>query len=265
MSTLYDIITVATDVTEMSVNQLIVQPKICEQFVQRIQNIGRAWDEHPDWHGRNWYVQVLLSIASLSRVVEWWEAERQFWNFDEKKEEEQDEPLIFVMKPAYESTGGKEEETSSVGTKEPYKLSTDEDTKLKMTRPPSLGKRQRNETPKEPAASSTGATPQRPSLVDKEDSSRTPSKFVDTTESARVLATERLRLQAEKAQNQNVVMELGLDGDHILWINYAWENVVGCVPSPYAMHWRHFRFLTPALLFLVLAMLLFSSSDRFYG
>ena len=230
MSTLYEIIGLATDVIEMSVNHLIAQPKICEHFVQRIQNIGRAWDEHPDWHGRNWYVQVLLSIASLSRVVEWWEAERQFWNFDER-EEEQDEPLIFVMKPAYESSGGKEGESIATDSKDSYKLSADEDSKLQMTRPPSLGKRQRGEVAKELGLSSTTTTPQRPSLADKEDS-RTPSKFVDTTESARVLATERLRLQAEKAQNQNVVMELGLDGDFILWINYAWENVVGCVPPP---------------------------------
>ena len=231
MSTLYEIIGVATDVIEMSVNQLTAQPKICEQFVQRIQNIGRAWDEHPDWHGRNWYVQVLLSIASLSRVVEWWEAERQFWNFDEKKEEEQDEPLIFVMKPAYETTGGRQGEPPSAGVKDPYKLTADEDSKLRIIRPPSLGKRQRNEAPKELATSSTATTPQRPGPTDKGDGSGTPSKFVDTTESARVLATERLRLQAEKAQNQNMVMELSLDGDHILWINYAWENVVGCAPS----------------------------------
>lgn len=238
MTTLYEIIGVATDVIEMSVNHLIAQPKICEQFVQRIQNIGRAWDDHPDWHGRNWYVQVLLSIASLSRVVEWWEAERQFWNFDEKKEEEQEEPLIFVMKPAYESTSGKEAESSATESGDPYKLSADEDSKMKMTRPPSLGKRSRGEATKEPTIPSTVTTPQRPSLADKEDSSRTPSKFVDTTESARVLATERLRLQAEKAQNQNVVMELSLDGDYILWINYAWENVVGCVSSR-SIIWRH--------------------------
>ena len=249
MSTLYEIIGVATDVIDMSVNHLTAQPKICEQFVQRIQNIGRAWDEHPDWHGRNWYVQVLLSIASLSRVVEWWEAERQFWNFDEKKEEELDEPLIFVMKPAYESTDGKGD-TPPAGVKDPYKLATDEDNKLRMTRPPSLGKRQRNEVAKEPGMSSAATTPQRPSLADKEDSSRTPSKFVDTTESARVLATERLRLQAEKAQNQNVVMELSLDGDHILWINYAWENVVGCVPS-------FLCYTSTSLSFLTFAPLLF--------
>jgi len=31
----------------------------------------------PDWHGRDRYVQVLLAIASLSCVIEWWEAERE--------------------------------------------------------------------------------------------------------------------------------------------------------------------------------------------
>ena len=80
MSALYEIISVATDITEMSITQLTAQPKVCEALVQRIQNIGKAWDEHPDWHGWNWYVQVLLAVASLSRVVEWWEgAERQWW------------------------------------------------------------------------------------------------------------------------------------------------------------------------------------------
>ena len=86
MTTLYEIIGVATDITEMSISQLTAQPKLCSQLVQRVQQIGKAWDEHPDWHGRNWYVQVLLAVASLSRVVEWWEAEKQFWNFDDDDE-----------------------------------------------------------------------------------------------------------------------------------------------------------------------------------
>jgi len=61
--------------------------------------------------------------------------------------------------------------------------------------------------------------------------SRSASKFSDNAESARVLATERLRLQAETAQNQNIVMELSMDGDHFIWINYAWRNVVGYVAT----------------------------------
>lgn len=75
MSALYEIISVATDIVEMSITQFAAQPKVCEAFVQRIQNIRKAWDEHPDWHGRSWFVQVLLAVTSLSRVVEWWEVE----------------------------------------------------------------------------------------------------------------------------------------------------------------------------------------------
>jgi len=101
----------------------------------------------------------------------------------------------------------KQEETPSAGTKDPYKLTADRDSKWRITRPPSLGKQQRGEVARELALS-------------------------PTTKSARVLATERLRSQAEKAENHNVVMELSLDGDYILWINYAWENVVGCASFP---------------------------------
>src|SRR6266545_3714849 len=57
MAALYEIIAVATDLTDMSVAHLMTQPKIIEPIVQRVQNIGRFWDDHPDWHGRNWYVQ----------------------------------------------------------------------------------------------------------------------------------------------------------------------------------------------------------------
>ena len=62
-------------------------------------------------------------------------------------------------------------------------------------------------------------------------STSTASKILGNTESARVLATERLRLQAETAQNQNIVLELSLDGEHFLWVNYAWSVVVGYVMS----------------------------------
>ena len=77
-----------------------------------------------------------------------------------------------------------------------------------------------------------------PRLAPKEDPRLRPSrpasssKTLDTAESARVLATERLRLQAETAQNRNIVMELSLDGDHIIWLNYAWLVVVGYVNRP---------------------------------
>ncbi|OCH92896.1 hypothetical protein OBBRIDRAFT_790755 [Obba rivulosa] len=240
MTALYEIIAVATDVTDMSLNQLMQNPKICEVWVQRVQNIGRTWDEHPDWHGRNWYVQVLLAIASLSRVVEWWEAEKQFWNFDDN-DNEQEEPLMFVMKPADEDAAadvsspsvrqGAESDSSA------FRLPPADDAKLRMSRTSSQGRRSRDDATKDLSMS---MTPQKQS-----EQTRTPSKFSDNTESARVLATERLRLQAETAQNQNIVLELDLDGDHLLWVNYAWRNVVGADPE-YLVGTRMSRLLAPA-------------------
>lgn len=206
MTNLYELIAVATDVTEMAVTHLTAQPKIVEAVVQRVQNIGKAWDDHPDWHGRNWYVQVLLAVASLSRVLEWWEAEKQFWNFDDN-DDEQDEQLTFVTKPA--------EEQIPPPAPTPH-LSPEEETRLRLSRPTSQGKKSRDEM-------------QSMSLAPLESSRASSSKTLDTGESARVLATERLRLQAETAQNRNIVLELNLDGDHLLWVNYAWFVVVGYV------------------------------------
>jgi serine/threonine-protein kinase RIM15 len=220
MGALYDIIGVATDVQEMTLTQLTVQPKLCESIVQRVQIIGKAWEEHPEWQGRNWYVQVLLAVASLSRVVEWWEAEKQFWNFDDNDDEE-DEPLTFVTKPADERPPAAEQLGVKMGR---LKLTPEDENKFPLTRPSSQGKRSRDGQPKDLPL---------PNLHP-EDTSSHASKIVDHTESARVLATERLRLQAEMAQNQNIVVELSLDGDHFVWINYAWRVVVGYVaPVPF--------------------------------
>lgn len=83
MQTLQSIILISTDVLDIPITKLTSFPGTCLRIVQRVQALGRTWDEHPDWHGRTWYVQLLLAVASLSRVVEWFEAERAFWNFDE--------------------------------------------------------------------------------------------------------------------------------------------------------------------------------------
>lgn len=221
MSALYELIGVATDVTEMSTAQLTAQPKICESLVQRVQAIGKAWDDHPDWHGRNWYVQVLLAVASLSRVVEWWEAEKLFWNFDDN-EDEQDEPLMFVMKPADDVLPT----SASIGRFHPaegalLQFSADEEQRFRSTRQISQGRRSREEHVKDFTRKSTSPEP----------GSRVPHKLIETNESARVLATERLRLQAERTQSQNIVLELSLDGDHFVSANHAWRLVAGTDPA----------------------------------
>ncbi|KAJ8086805.1 rim15, signal transduction response regulator [Marasmius tenuissimus] len=224
MTALYELIGVATEIIDMSITQLTAQPKVCESLVQRVQDIGKAWEAHPDWHGRNWYVQVLLAVASLSRVVEWWEAEKQFWNFNDE-EDELDEPLTFVTKSADDmmsETSPPHPQQGSPGL-EGFRLNPEDENKHRLHRPPSHGRRSRDEHPK----TLTNLTDTR------EGHTRSASKTQEQThaESARVLATERLRLQAETAQNQNIVLELSLDGDHLIWINYAWRVVVGSDPD----------------------------------
>lgn len=208
MSILYALIAVATDVMDMTITQLTAQPKVCESIVQRVQNIGKTWDVHPDWHGRNWYVQILLAVASLSRVVEWWEAEKQFWNFDDN--DEQDEPLTFVTKPVGDDL--------EIHSTEQLDFRLDDDKSVLAMKPSGLNRIPRDE-PKTA-----------PGLRDSQESNSHIVAYKEPSESARVLATERLRLQAETAQNQNIVMELSLDGDHIIWINHAWRLVVGYAP-----------------------------------
>jgi serine/threonine-protein kinase RIM15 len=227
MTALYALIGVATDVLETSVAQLTANPKFCEDAITRVQTIGKAWDDHPDWHGRNWFVQILLAIASLSRVLEWWEAEKSFWNFDENGNEE-DEPLQFVTKFVDEEDRPTTPPPESVavtpgGEAAPAEgnvlgLTGEEQGRLRLSRPPSHGKRSRDEV-KDLAMT----------MANKEEEISRSSKAIDTAESARVLATERLRLQAEIAQSRNIVVELALDGEQFVWVNYAWDNVVGYV------------------------------------
>nr|CDI52366.1 related to serine/threonine protein kinase [Melanopsichium pennsylvanicum 4] len=96
MKPLEELVAVAMDVLDVSINSLIVRPGSCSQLIARIQSIGRLWDEHPEWAGRGWFIQILLAVAGLSRVVEWWEAEKGFWNFND--EDEQDvEPIRFIL------------------------------------------------------------------------------------------------------------------------------------------------------------------------
>lgn len=98
---LQEIITIATEVLDTPISILTAQSGSCAEYIQRVQVIGKAWDDNPELPCRGWYVQLLLAVAGLSRVVEWWEAERGFWTFDDGDEEDA-EPILFVAKPIEE-------------------------------------------------------------------------------------------------------------------------------------------------------------------
>ncbi|CAE6467246.1 unnamed protein product [Rhizoctonia solani] len=226
MSTLHEMTAIATDVVDMSIAQITSQPKACTEIVQKVQTIGRAWDEHPDWHGRAWYVQLLLAVAGLSRVVEWWEAEKQFWNFDEDDESEM-EPMVFVMKPSSQPASAN--------------LSSARDlpeVRSPLSRASSSGTRG---TPLDTAGAVSGeitseGLPENSTLLAPEISQSTePEQGQPQTDEDQAQEnaqeTETLRIRAEEAQAVTIVLELALDGEELLWTNRSWSEIIGSNPE----------------------------------
>jgi hypothetical protein len=72
---LYDIRSIATDICELSVDQLTTSVDCLVPIIQRLQDVGKIWGDHPDWPGSGWYIEVLLSVAGLNCTVEWWKSE----------------------------------------------------------------------------------------------------------------------------------------------------------------------------------------------
>ena len=131
-----------------------------------------------------------------------------------------------VMKPPDEdvpaATPSIKPDTSADNSSLTLKPSPEDESKLRMSRTTSTGRRSRDDVLKDLNTT--------PSAKEAPPPPATQPEHVEqhrNAESARVLATERLRLQAETAQNSNIVMELSLDADHFIWVNYAWRNVVG--------------------------------------
>lgn len=260
ISTLHDLIAVCTDIVDMSSSTLTSRPGMGSDLVRKVQEVGRAWDSHPDWYGRTWYITVLLAVATLARVVEWFEAERQFWNFEEDDDDGEIEPLTFVLKPEFDveslsasreisvprtpiahagsvATGddnplGLSREASIIGgMKNEFRMSRDERVPQKDLRGGLLiGDRgiealglqnlsiQDKPLPQTPEQQGQVQTPTRP-----------PEAEVNALqmESNRVQASEHLRQKAEQAKSSNILMELNLDGEHFLYINRTWYDVIG--------------------------------------
>jgi hypothetical protein len=78
--TLQDLITLAQNVMDTPLDVILETAGACADAVSQLQEVGARWDVHPEWPCREWYVRLLLGIAALNRVVEWWGAERGFWN-----------------------------------------------------------------------------------------------------------------------------------------------------------------------------------------
>ncbi|EJU06200.1 hypothetical protein DACRYDRAFT_112948 [Dacryopinax primogenitus] len=238
ISTLRDLVSLSTTLVEMPLSTLTSpsSPHALSEIVQNVQALGKAWDLRPDWHGRGWYVQVLLAVASLSRVVEWWQAEREFWHFGEEGEDEDEgevEGMTFVLKPADDEAGrggsssGGEESTDRERDHEKHEVEERSffDRERTVVPDDKIPSPLKITPPKErdDPLSGTHLVPSAPSPI-KDLPSREPPLHVEIS---RTKANENLRTSAEKAMNEQVVMEIGLDGERILWVSPSWERVVG--------------------------------------
>jgi serine/threonine-protein kinase RIM15 len=207
LAALQDLIVLATDVLDTSVNSLASRPSSCTQIIQTLQKVGQNWDEHDEWPGRNWYVDILMAIANLSRVLDWWAAEKGFWNFDE---EDDNEPLLFVMKPGKEESRFDHEFKTAIseGRSSPASLpqlipSTDgamSAVSLEML---------------SPDTSAGGGTAKQVTTI--------------ALETPKAHGVEDLRFLAEHAKSVNIVMELGLQGEDVQYVNDAIMEVIGYV------------------------------------
>lgn len=209
---LQEIITVATEILDTAISKLTLQTGLCGDYIQRVQTIGKAWDESPELPCRGWYVQLLLAVAGLSRVVEWWEAERGFWTFDEA-DDENAEPILFVAK------------------------ATDKG---------------HNDSPEiQPRARGGSFAPASPLIqpakwsplgIDLGEESTDPARDADPLvarldENATRKDADDLRQAVEEIRSQTLLMELSLVGEKIQYVSSAWEDLAGltvdqCIECP---------------------------------
>lgn len=208
---LQEIITVATEILDTPVTKLTAEPGSCAEFINRVQQIGKAWDDNPELPCRGWYVQLLLAVAGLSRVLEWWDAEKGFWSFEDADDEDA-EPLLFVSKPM------RAEPSPELRARGDSQSSVAPSTSLPLPSKWSplgidLG---------EPAEDGG-----RPPLTQQLSDTDLDSTTADATAEETAEHADALKQTVEEIRSSTLLMELTLDGQVFQFLSSAWEDLVG--------------------------------------
>ncbi|KDN52643.1 hypothetical protein K437DRAFT_266493 [Tilletiaria anomala UBC 951] len=211
---LQDIVTLAVEVIDTPISVLTQRSGMCSEIIANVQAVGRNWDDHPDWPGRNWYVELLLHIASLSRVVEWWVAEKANWqDVNDEDDNQEAHPVKFILGPQAQDMDPIVENRSAAA------------------RAHSVASPAKADDARDSGVDSAPSGTNSPALlpVDKRvRRSRTNSHVVHPKDSKR--ATSAARTSA-KHDIPNVLMELALDGDQIIYLSPSWRHVIGSEPD----------------------------------
>ncbi|GAA5803497.1 hypothetical protein HPULCUR_008979 [Helicostylum pulchrum] len=202
--TLQELISVAQSVMDTSLDEIIETNGACAEAVAKIQTIGSSWDEHPEWPCREWYVRLLLGIAALNRVIEWWAVERGFW--------------------------------SVTGTATPIPASDTED----MDTSSNISKMDEEETYDEvddDGHMSIDEVPKRRQDRESILSHDTPLFEDDEmNEPDNNFGSFQLQAEAERSQNSTIIVELSLGTTSVQYVSPVWFDVVGTDPQSVIGH-----------------------------
>ncbi|KAF9917136.1 hypothetical protein BX616_001835 [Lobosporangium transversale] len=241
--TLQELISVAQLMLDTPLKTILDNKGACTNFVTKLQVIGKAWDHNRNWPCRAWYVKALLAVASLARVVQWWEAERNHWM----------QSANIPVKPKEASR------PSSIYNKQEA-VSQGPDTAADVPRDVSGSSKQiqsEDNVEKTDAASSESSLKAIGSVEYQQGTTQSIAKhsMTDEPESKDELVSIdaleeilekdsdgqprltkedilQLKREAEKGQSKNIVMELSLDLDEILilYLSPSWSELLGYVP-----------------------------------
>ncbi|KAK4055098.1 rim15, signal transduction response regulator [Microbotryomycetes sp. JL201] len=220
---LQEIITVATEILDTPVTKLTNQPGTCAEFINRVQQIGKAWEDNPELPCRGWYVQLLLAVAGLSRVIEWWEAEKGFWSFEDADDADA-EPILFVAKAA---TGNEDKAPGSELQRGRGDSQSSYVEPMSLPAPSKwsplgidLGVPAPEQMREDATTIVDQARPERPGAPE----GRTSQEFADQR-------AADLRQTVDEIRSSTLLMELSLDGQLFQFLSSAWEELTGLIPS----------------------------------
>ncbi|KAI8391144.1 uncharacterized protein BYT42DRAFT_183352 [Radiomyces spectabilis] len=216
---LQDLICLSQKVLDTEVELFLENAGACAELVSLIQAVGMQWNCHPDWPCKEWYVRLLLSVAALNRVLEWWEAERNFWtatlasastpSATAHSTHEPDNTDIESVsgisrndESEYSSSLGRYRRISETGSACSYSGSVDT-----LSFPHDLA------TPFQISTSTSTAT--------REDDSRIRD----------INGHMQLQAEAERGQSRTIVMELSLSDQTVQYVSPIWRDLIGSDPQ----------------------------------